>query len=598
MSGRDKEAPLSANPSLQSGSAAGDEVLQARHETLIETVEALGEGFVVFDAEGILVHCNRRYRQMYAPIGESWGVGTSLEQIARDTARHCIGIDDPVALEAWVQARLEAAKDPERQFEQHLANGRWLRVHEVLMSNGYLVGTRSDITELKEQELRLQQAKLEAELAAGRAEALAEEAAAANRAKSSFLATISHEIRTPMNGVLGMAELLRDGDLNPEQCEQVEAIRASGVVLLSLIDDILDLSKIEAGRLELDPIVFEICALIDGIVEMMVARASIKGIDLAVSVAPEVPHFLLGDLGRLRQILINLLGNAIKFTERGGVRLEVECLGPVGEQVRLLFSVVDTGIGIDADVCERLFEKFVQADSSTTRRFGGSGLGLAISRELAEIMGGRMEVASAPGVGSTFTLQLDLPVIDKPRCAPLRAPDQQPVDGQAWLEEACRQVPALHVLLVEDNEINRSLGAGLLARDGHRVDVACDGREAVAKIEAARYDLVLMDLQMPEMDGLTATQEIRERLGLIGLPIIAVTANAMKGDRERCLQAGMNDYITKPIDRERLREKIAFWISRRDDAASEMFGEAADRDSVLLGLIRRIDRIQAATARG
>ena len=709
-------APEPPRPAEAARSAPAD--LLEQYETLRDTVEALGEGFVVFDSECRLVFCNRRYREMYAPIGETWGVGTTLQTIARDTARHCMGITDDKALESWVRVRLKSANAESRPFEQRLTNGRWLRVHEVKMPNGYVVGTRTDITEIKEQELNLMWAKEVAEAAASRAEALAEQAAAASRSKSDFLATVSHEIRTPMNGVLGMADLLLDGDLDPEQRQQVRSIQACGESLLSVIDDILDISKIEAGKLDLEPSEFDLCATVDSVVDTLAARAQSKQIDLASYVSRDVPPMFYGDDGRLRQILLNLVGNAIKFTSEGGVRLEVELRDRVGDGARLEFQVIDTGIGIAADACDRLFDKFVQADSSTTRRFGGTGLGLAICRELAGLMGGQLEVESKLGEGSRFTLSLDLPVVEGhgrnalqelstriagarvllvddtlinlailrkffadmavetrrastakealdllrresfdlaiidhmmpemdgaalageianlalPRLPMLvlssstgEAIDEQrlralgfdaalpkPLRRSALLNclgalvleqaEAGERAAAfeepqapprrarLDVLLVEDNEVNQILGKALLAREGHRVEIAGNGREAVEKVQQRPFDLVLMDMQMPEMDGLEATQVIRRELGYRSLPIIAVTANAMKGDRELCLQAGMNDYVSKPIKREALREKIEFWCGgeSRQGAASVPRGEQS-----LSGLIDRLDRLAA-----
>ena len=569
MKRRDPAPHSSDSADARFDPALAGERLRTHHRILMEAVEALGEGFIVFDADGALLFCNQRYREMYAPIGETWQVGTKLEQIARDTARHCVGITDPEQIEAWVRTRLETAKRPNRQIEQRVANGRWLRVHDVEMPNGFVVGTRADITELKEQELRLEKARQEAET-------LAAEAAAANRAKSDFLANVSHEIRTPMNGVLGMAGLLLDGELAPEQRDYVEAIHGSGEMLLSLINDILDLAKIESGKLELEPIAFDLRALVESATAMLTFRAQAKGIELDTLVAPEVPQSLLGDQGRLRQILVNLVGNAIKFTKQGGVRVEVAAEGPIGEEAALRFRVIDSGIGIDDATCARLFQKFVQADSSTSRRFGGSGLGLAICRELAELMGGGIEVTSAVGVGSSFTLRITLPVVERAQpCTPTRC-----AEGCRDESHTRRERPSLRVLLVEDNKVNQALGVALLAREGHRTDVAGNGLEAIEMIGRSSYDLVLMDLQMPEMDGFAATQAIRARLGLSDLPIIAVTANAMKGDRERCLQAGMNDYISKPIDRRHLIDTIDFWC-----------GAAGPKGGRQAALQRLIDRL-------
>ena len=721
MSLRRGEEPPSEDTSTPSAPA---EDLQARfeqYEILKDTVEALDEGFVVFDSKETLVFCNRRYREMYAPVGETWTPGTSLESIARDTARHCIGITDEAALEAWVRVRLDARRRQSQAFEQRLSNGRWLRVNEVRLPDGYVVGTRTDITEMKEQELKLEWAKEVAEAAASRAEALAEQADSASKAKSEFLATVSHEIRTPMNGVLGMADLLLDSPLGAEQRQQAESIQACGESLLSIIDDILDISKIEAGKLDLEPVEFDPCAMVDRLVETLAVRAQSKQIDLAGYVARDVPPLLYGDEGRLRQILFNLVGNAVKFTEEGGVRLEAEMIDRVGDAARLEFRVIDTGIGIAAHVREKLFEKFVQADSSTTRRFGGTGLGLAICRELADLMDGRLEVTSEPGLGSSFTLSLALPVVESQGCSilqelssrlagarillvddtvinlailrkffadlsvetqraesgqealailqresfdiaiidhmmpemdgvqlarkiaeldlprlpklvlssssgslttdqrvralgfdaalpkPLRRSSLQSCLSASILGEALPESKmqprdprsevsrsrSLRVLLVEDNKINQSLALTVLTREGHSAEVAANGLEAVEMLQTKAYDLVLMDMQMPEMDGLEATQVIRRELGFRSLPIIAVTANAMKGDRELCLQAGMNDYLSKPIERQALREKIAFWCGEPSSASAALEKSGAAPSGGLQGLIDRLDRIAA-----
>ncbi|HVO10284.1 MAG TPA: ATP-binding protein [Vicinamibacteria bacterium] len=374
-----------------------------------------------------------------------------------------------------------------------------------------------------------------------------EAAEAGTRAKSEFLAVMGHEMRTPLNAVLGATGLLLDGPLGREQREQAEMARTAGQALLDLIDDLLDFSRIEAGRLDLERVAFDPRRLAEDTVALVVATAESKGLELSCRVTPDVPRRVCGDPGRLRQVLLNLLTNAVKFTERGEITTFFELGAHDADGIVLQLRVRDTGVGIAPEFLPHLFEPFTQGESSTRRRYGGAGLGLAITRRLVDLMGGAISASSTPGEGSEFTCTVRLGEAppEEESAASERHADS-PADAPRPRSSQARR---LQVLLVEDNLVNQRVTRAQLVRLGCDVDLAADGREGIAAITRRRYDLVFMDCQMPEVDGFDATREIRRREGDgPRVPIVALTANALRADRERCLAAGMDDYLAKPTD--------------------------------------------------
>jgi signal transduction histidine kinase/DNA-binding response OmpR family regulator len=690
------------------------ETLSTRTQ-LVSAIEALDVGFAMYDQSETLVICNETFRRIYEPIRDIVEPGITVTDLLRAYFRRVLvaqgrAKDSPAEESAWVaEQRLVYSASHCREVR---IGERWIRDDDTRTADGMMVSLRTDITEMKQLNLAMAKARDIAE--------------AANRAKSDFLANMSHEIRTPMNGVIGMTALALETKLDAEQREYLEMVRSSADGLLVIINDILDFSKMEAGMMTLEELPVSMADLLDECLKPLGVRAFGKGLELLYRVAPDVPTRLMCDPGRLRQVLTNLVGNAIKFTERGQISVEVIAVErTAADRLLLEFVVRDTGIGIPLDKQGDIFGAFSQADASITRRYGGTGLGLAIVQRLVTLFGGRLWLHSQPGAGSEFHFTvaagldasastegpgdtwphnlkgLSVLIVDdnpthcqwlsesfknwgmRPTAVTsgtqaldlLQDPQRQfavcLIDGdmpgmtgfelvgrfgsraallrqsfmmltaQQLANEAARctelglaghltkpilqsqlldqllgtlgqrdlempsaaaepqaagpAVTSLQVLLVEDMPVNQQLATRMLQKMGHVVTLAGNGAEAVALSAKQEFNVVLMDMQMPVMDGLRATEAIRERERsqrcTRPLPIIAMTANAMVGDRDRCLAAGMNGYVSKPIDRTRLSQEIQRVLSRQQAQSLRQSAEAMSSDVPDIDLAEALERL-------
>jgi len=510
--------------------------LAVERDLLRTLMDSLPDLIYVKDADGRYITVNRSLQKLWGNPSLESIVGRRVFDFVRaDLA----GIYDQADQD--VLRRDHAVIDSEEEVvtasgERRIYSTTKMPLHDQQGNVTGLVGIDRDITRRKRAEEELRQARQMAD--------------AANRAKSDFLANMSHEIRTPLNAVIGITDLLLEGDLGQTHRDYLEIIRDSGETLMVVINDILDFSKIEAGHLELESQAFNLPEVIRNATRALVLRAHGKAIDLACKIDDHVPDMVVGDSVRLRQVVTNLIGNAIKFTPQGSVTVSVRCLSDSPSDTDVQFEVCDTGIGIPADKLDHIFKAFAQADASTTRRFGGTGLGLAICTRLVQAMGGQLQVRSHVGTGSEFHFSLRLPkakavAIEASTPVPALTEGEESTPGELDVQPK----RSLRILLAEDSKMNQVLAIGILQREGHVVTVANDGQEAIEAFQSHPFDLILMDVQMPEVDGLQATTAIRELEASSGdhIPILAMTAHALTGDRERCLATGMDGYLSKPI---------------------------------------------------
>lgn len=507
-------------------------------ESLTAAIEALQDGFVLFDAEDRLVLCNDRYRETYPELAGILGIGVTFEEILREGLAQGMVVDAVGREDAWLEDRLRRHRECEGVIEQHLSHGRVLRIYESRTPEGGFVGLRVDVTELH-------QARAKAE--------------AASQTKSEFLSNMSHEIRTPLNGVLGMADLLADTTLDPTQRDMLQTIRESGWSLLSLLNDILDLARVESGKMTLEARSFDLAALLDRVESLHLANAQTKGVALRVTHDITGPHARIGDETRIAQVLHNVLGNAVKFTDAGTIRLDVETRDPS----RLFLRFRDTGVGMTEEQVSRICEAFEQAEAGTTRRFGGTGLGMSIVRRLVDLMGGTLDVRSVLAEGTDISIMLRIPAAPEQICPVTELMGSPDISGPAV---------GLHILVADDNEANRKILSVMLAKLGASAEFVANGAEAVELWRHGAFDLLLLDISMPVMGGMEALARMRQISSEIGRPApqaLAVTANVMREQVAEYLNAGFIDFVPKPVR----QKELAAVLRRFADASDKQLGQ-------------------------
>jgi signal transduction histidine kinase/CheY-like chemotaxis protein/HPt (histidine-containing phosphotransfer) domain-containing protein len=564
--------------------AAARAEIEATREDMRTVLDNMSDGITLIDENFNWKFSNQQFSRFLDVPPDITKPGVSCYDVIRYQAlRGDFGETDDI--EKIVQERAALMRTPGgSRYERLTRSGRYIEFTHRPLADGTLLGVFRDITELKRRESEQADARDAAEMALAEAERERAEAEAANQAKSTFLATMSHEIRTPMNGVLGMMEVLDRQGLSASQQRTVATMRDSAQALLRIIDDVLDFSKIEAGRLELEAAPFSLSGLIDGVLSTFQAQGNAKGLMLTGSVEPGSDDTLIGDATRVRQILFNLLGNALKFTERGRVTVNARTAPLGGGRTRVTLAVEDTGIGIDEEQRRRLFQPFAQADSSTTRRFGGTGLGLSIVRRLAHLMDGDITAESTPGKGSTFYVRLVFDVAAKDALFSATQHSTSSFGGRARPLPKTAEQPL--VLVVDDHPVNLEVLVRQLELLGVSSETAVDGNEALTAWSSKPYAAVLADIHMPHMDGYELTRRLRaieaEQHSHTRTPVVAVTANAMKGEEERCLAAGMDAYLVKPVNIDLLRATLVRWLAIDESAeyanGAEGLSGAIDRN--------------------
>ena len=513
---------------------------------LRDAIDIMSDGLGIYDADDRLIIWNARYAEMNPEIALSLSVGQAFRDILQIGLEKNLYSEAVGREEAWVAERIAARRQLSSTLEQQIAGDRWLRVQDRRTAGGGVVTVCNDITDLKRDALALADAR--------------DAAAAANHAKSEFLANMSHEIRTPLNGVIGLTQALARTDLTPEQHEMLDLIQSSGQTLQTLLSDILDLARVESGRLEMASEAFDLSRAVQDSAQLYAAAAIEKGLQFFIDIDPEAGVWVQGDSVRLKQILTNLVSNAVKFTTRGFVSLTVTRSIRADGSAVLRFTVEDTGVGFDAEARTRLFTRFEQADGTITRRFGGTGLGLAICRQLAALMEGDLDCESEPGGGSAFILTLPLHEVAAPSAA--AEPAIIAMDGTE---------PRVRVLLADDHPTNRKVVELILGQAPVDLTSVEDGAQALAAYRAGTYDLILMDMQMPVMDGLTATREIRLHelaMGIGRTPIVMLTANALPDHIAAGQAAGADRHLSKPFNATELIALVGDLASERRTLAA------------------------------